>query len=34
MVSLSPLLSNFGALSEGLTTVRGKFLEDNTQIYG
>lgn len=23
MVSLSPLLSNFGALSEGLTTVRG-----------
>lgn len=24
MVSLSPLMSNFGALLEGLTTVRGK----------
>lgn len=25
MVSLSPLMSNFGALLEGLTTVRGKY---------
>lgn len=27
MVSLSPLLSNFGALSDGLTTIRGMFIE-------
>ena len=34
MVSLSPLMSNFGALLEGLTTVRGLNDPDDSAPYG